>query len=75
MALDLATAQAQLDAWITANTAVASNQSYTINGRSVTRADAGLILSQINYWQSMVSQFQRQANGEHKIGFSKAVFK
>jgi len=41
----------------------------------VTRADAGMILSQISYWQSLVSQFQRQANGEHKIGFSKAVFK
>ena len=39
--ITLAQAEAQLAAWLAASTAVASNQSYTIAGRTYTRADAG----------------------------------
>lgn len=56
--ITLEQAQANLDAWLAASTAVASSQSYTIdtgNGsRSLTRANAGEIQSQITFWDSKV---------------------
>ncbi len=52
----LVQAQAQLDAWIAASTAVASSQSYSIAGRSLTRADAQEIRTQIDYWDSKVKE-------------------
>lgn len=54
--ITLAQAQAQLDKWIEADTKVAKNQSYSINGRSLTRANAGEISSKIDYWSKKVSQ-------------------
>ena len=54
MAISLTQAQTQLDAWLAADTAVASRQSYTVNGRSVTRADAAEITQKIEYWAAKV---------------------
>jgi len=62
MAISLTEAREQLDAWLAASKAVASNQSYSINGRSLTRADAGEIQSQIEFWEKRVltlSQFSK----------------
>ena len=50
-----AQAQAQLDAWLAASLAVATGQSYEIADRKLTRADAGEIRRQIEYWQAKVS--------------------
>jgi len=72
--LTLTEAQAQLDAWEAASLAVASNQSYTIKDRSLTRADASDILAMINYWSGMVARLTRNAAGENKNGFSFAKF-
>lgn len=58
--LDLATAQAHLDQWIAADLAVANGQSYTIGGRSLTRANAAEIRKNIDYWNRWV---QRLSNG------------
>jgi hypothetical protein len=58
--LDLATAQAHLDQWIAADLAVATGQSYTIGGRSLTRANAAEIRKNIDYWNRWV---QRLSNG------------
>jgi hypothetical protein len=56
--ITLAQAQAQLDAWLAASTAVAANQEYEIDSgnvrRRLKRADAAEILAQITYWQGMV---------------------
>ncbi len=49
-----ATAQTQLDLWIAADAKVASGQSYTINGRTLTRADAGEISNKIEFWNNKV---------------------
>lgn len=54
--ITLAQAQAQLDAWLQASTAVASNQSYSIAGRSYTRADAAEIRSAIDFWDRKVRE-------------------
>jgi hypothetical protein len=47
-----AQAQAQLTAWLAADTATASGQAYTINGRSLTRANAREIRENIDYWDA-----------------------
>lgn len=54
--ITLTQAQAQLDAWIAASLAVASNQSYSIAGRSLTRANASEIQRMIDYWENRVVQ-------------------
>lgn len=57
--ITLAAAQASLDAWLAADLAVASRQSYSINGRSLTAADAGQITEKIRYWQGQVTRLSQ----------------
>jgi len=57
--ITLAEAEAQLAAWLAASTAVADGQSYTIADRSLTRADARAIQSQIQFWDKKVKDLTR----------------
>lgn len=57
--ITLAQAEAQLQVWMDASTAVASGQSYTIADRSLTRADARAIQQQIQYWDQKVKALSR----------------
>lgn len=57
MSLTLTQAQTALDAWIAADLAVAKGQSYSMNGRSLTLANAKEIREQIQYWERRVSAF------------------
>jgi hypothetical protein len=59
--ITLAEAEAQLAAWLAASTAVASNQSYTIGGRTLTRANADSIQRQVEYWDSKVKALSTAA--------------
>lgn len=59
----LTQAQAHLDAWLQADLAVAGGQSYSINGRSLTRADAKEIKANIEYWESRVARLESQNDG------------
>lgn len=52
--ITLAQAQAQLDSWIAADTAVATGQSYSIGGRTLSRANAKEIRENIEYWDVKV---------------------
>lgn len=65
--ITLQQAQAQLDAWIAASTAVASNQSYEIdtgNGRrKLQRADAAEVRQMISYWQEKVTALTLAVSG------------
>ena len=61
--MDLATAQAHLDAWLAADLAVASGRSHQIDGRSLTNEDAGTIRAQIEYWQRAVNNLNAAAVG------------
>lgn len=61
--IDLTTAQTQLDAYLAAETAVLGNQSYTIAGRSMTRADLGEIRRGITYWNNQVRLLTQSAGG------------
>lgn len=70
--ITLAQAQAQLDLWIAASSAVAASQSYSIAGRSLSRVDAGEIREQITYWNSQVERLTRASSGYRRTRF--AVF-
>ena len=57
--ITLATAEAQLASWISADTACAAGQAYSIAGRALTRANAAEIRNNITYWDSMVKRLTR----------------
>lgn len=57
--ITLAQASAQLTAWIAASTAVAEGQSYSIAGRSLTRANSREIRENIEYWDAKVQVLTR----------------
>lgn len=65
--ITLEQAQAQLDAWLAASIAVASNQEYEIQTgtgrRKLVRADAGEIRRMIEHWQQQVSNLTPAAAG------------
>lgn len=67
--MDLQTAQQHLDDWLAADRAISTGQSYSIGGRSLTRADAETILNRITYWQRVVMT-QRGKGGPATVSFS-----
>lgn len=56
-------ANAQLALWLAADSAVASGQSYSIGGRSLTRANAAEITNKIDYWTGWVNRLSRSSAG------------
>lgn len=64
-------AQAQLDAWLAASLAVARNQSYEIDGRKLTRADAGEIRKQIEFWELRLAK-ARNGGRSMRLGYGVA---
>lgn len=74
MAISLSDASAALAAWVAADLATATGQSYTIGARSLTRVDAAEIRENINYWSGVEASLQRAAAGESRVGFSQAKF-
>lgn len=68
-----ADAQAQLDAWEAASLALASSQSYSIGGRTLTRADGQEIRAQLGYWRRAVMSFQAKSSGARTGQVSIAV--
>lgn len=67
MAITLTTAQTNLDAWVTADAALAEAQSYSITtgggSRTLTRSNAKEVRDQINYWQRIVNELTAKAAG------------
>lgn len=52
-------AQAHLDEWLAADLAVSKGQAYSIGGRSLSRADAATIRSNIEFWDRQVKRLSR----------------
>lgn len=67
--ITLAQAQTQLDAWLAASLAVTSGQSYSIGNRSLSRADAGEIRSQIEFWEGRVKSISAAASGRRRTRY------
>ncbi|OWA36763.1 hypothetical protein B9G55_01395 [Saccharibacillus sp. O16] len=56
------------DAWLAAEKAVTTGQSYSIAGRSLTRASMGDIRTQLAYWNRMLDEAQRALLGKRSPG-------
>jgi hypothetical protein len=59
--MDLTTANASLDTWEKAQAAVATGTSYSIGGRSLTRADINDINNMITYYRREVKRLVGQS--------------
>lgn len=57
--LNLAQAETQLAAYLAAETAVLSGQSYSLGGRQLTRANLQFIQQGIQIWDKRVKQLSR----------------
>ena len=57
--ITLVQAETQLTSWLAADTAVATGQSYSIGGRSLTRANAKEIRDNITFWDKHVKRLTR----------------
>lgn len=57
--ITLADAEAKLATWLAAEDKVANGQEYSINGRSLKRADLGAIRESIEYWDRKVQRLSR----------------
>jgi len=68
-AIALSEAQDQLTTWLAASKAVASGQSYSIAGRSLSRVNATEIRQQIDYWESKVNQILRASSGRSRTRY------
>lgn len=65
--ITLAEAQAKLITWMAADDAVALKQSYSIEGRSLTLADAALINRNVDYWRKVVARKSSAAAGRSRL--------
>ncbi|WP_228485746.1 DUF6148 family protein [Thermaerobacillus caldiproteolyticus] len=63
MSITLEQAEQQLNAWLAANLAVSTGQSYRIGNRQLERADAAEILRQINFWRREVERLRSGRRG------------
>lgn len=67
--MSLETAEAHLAAWLNADMRVAEGQSWSIAGRSLTRADAEQITAKIAYWQGKVTALKNGRTGGARVRY------
>lgn len=60
--ITLERAKTHLNAWLDAELAVSSAQSYSIGSRTLTRANISEIRKQIDYWQNKVDELTISTN-------------
>jgi len=66
--ITLATAQAQLDAYLAAEASILSAQDYTIGNRRLMRADLAKVQAGIALWNQRVQDLTaRQRRGRHVV--------
>lgn len=63
--MDLLTAKQHLEAWLNAEMAVSTGQSYRIGTRQLQRANLSEIKERITYWQREVSRLS--GKGKRKV--------
>lgn len=71
--INLTIAKTHLNAWLEAELACTTNQSYTIGSRTLTRADLAEIRETIKYWQGMVTKLENQARHGSRNGVYRYV--
>ncbi|MFC4403308.1 DUF6148 family protein [Gracilibacillus xinjiangensis] len=63
--ITLERAEKHLEAWLDAELAVSTGQSYSIGSRQLTRANLSEIRKQISYWKSQISRLR--GKGSRKV--------
>jgi len=63
MSISLDFAKRNLTLWLEADAAVAGNQSYSIGGQSLTRANAAEITEKIKFWERKVATLESGRKG------------
>jgi hypothetical protein len=63
----LTEAQQHLDDWLAAERALATGQSYNMNGYSLTRADLQTVRDRINFWRAEVARLTTGRKSGPKI--------
>lgn len=71
-AITLEQAREHLEAWLEADVAVSKGQSYSIGGRSLSRADASMIQDRIDYWSRKVEQLEAGGRGGARVRYGVA---
>ena len=61
--ITLERAKLHLEAWLDAELAISTGQSYTVGSRSLTRANLSEVRKQIEYWKNKVSELELKAVG------------
>lgn len=69
-AITLEVAKKHLEMWLEAESEVAINQSYTIGGKSFTRANLAEIRKQIEYWSNKVAELENLAKKRAETGYT-----
>lgn len=72
-AISLKTAKEHLNAWLNAEMAVTTGQSYTIGDRQLTRASLAEIRKSIEYWSAKVNVIERTEAGKPRNRMYRAV--
>ena len=57
--ITLIQAQAQLQSWLDASTALATSEEYSIGNRKLKRSDSDMVLKMIKYWENKVGYITR----------------
>jgi hypothetical protein len=61
--ITLTIAEAQLTQWLACLDAIATGQTYSIGGRSLTRANLADAKDQVEYWDRKVKRLSKTAGG------------
>ena len=72
--ITLAAAQAQLDAYLAAETAILSRQEYVINGRRLRFADMAAVQAGITLWDRRVKDLSSRAAGRGRSIILRPMF-
>lgn len=62
-----------LDSWLEAEKHVQAGQSYSIDGKTVTRANLSEIRNAIKYWEAKVTQLKRKSKGKGRTRVSQVI--
>lgn len=68
MTVSISDAQAHLDAWMAADLALSTGQSYSIGTRTLTRNNAEEVRKQITYWSRVVNTLNAEAANNTNAG-------
>ena len=62
-----------LDAWLEAELQITAGQSYSIDGKTVTKANLSEVRNSVKYWERQVTLLKRKKKGKGRVRVSNVV--